>query len=155
MTLVSLNRSAAAPAAALLALAAAALLLAGPSAGATRSNATAASLCTAAKGVARQIVQSADITANEALTPAQLKVVYTTIVKAEPKLLAASSGPIKAHLRAALTFVNLLDADFKQANWRFAALAPKLPTLEPAAKKAEPQLIALRTYFDSTSHLKV
>lgn len=155
MTLVPLNCSGLAPIAATLVLAAAAALaLAGPT-GATRSNASATSLCTAAKGVAHQIVQSANITANEALTPAQLRAVYTTVVNAEPALLAAASGPIKTHLQLALNFVNLVDADFKKANWKAAALAPQLPTLLPAAKKAQPHLLALRTYFDSTCHLGV
>jgi hypothetical protein len=150
---VPLNRSALAPIAATVVLAAAAL--AGSASAATRSNATSTSLCSAAKGVAHQIVESANVTANEGLTPAQLKAVYTTIVKAEPSLLAAASGPIKSHLQLALNFVNLVDADFKKANWKAAALAPQLPTLLPAAKKAQPHLLALKTYFDSTCHLGV
>jgi hypothetical protein len=153
MTLVPLNRFALATSAAMVVLAAA--VLGGSAGAAARSNATSTSLCTAAKGVAHQLVQSANITANESLTPAQLKSIYTTIVNAEPSLLAASSGPIKTHLRLALTFVNLVDADFKKANWKVAALMPQLPTLLPAAKKAQPHLNALKTYFDSTCHLGV
>jgi len=153
MTLVPLNRFALATSVAMVVLAAAAL--AGSAGAAARSNAS-PSLCAAAKGVAHQIVQSANITANESLTPAQLKAIYTTIVRAEPSLLAASSsGPVKTHLRLALNFVNLVNADFKKANWRVAALMPQLPTLLPAAKKAEPHLNALKTYFDSTCHLGV
>src|SRR5262245_28527344 len=114
MTLV-LNRSTVAPIAATVVLAAAALAVAGSSRAATGSHATAPRLCIAAKGVAHQIVQSANITATEGLTPAQLKATYTTIVNAEPSLLAAASGPIKTHLQLALNFVNLLDADFKKA----------------------------------------
>jgi hypothetical protein len=155
MTLVPLNRSRVAPIAATLVLAAAALASAGPTGASTNSNATGTSLCTAAKGVAHQLVQSTDIQANEALTPAQLKAVYTTIVNAEPSLLAAASGRIKTHLRLALNFVNLVDADFKKANWKVAVLAPQLPTLVPAAKKAQPHLLALKTYFNSTCHLGV
>jgi hypothetical protein len=153
MTLVQRNRFALGTRAATVVLAAA--VLAGSAGAAPRSDATSTSLCVAAKGVARQIVESANITANESLTPAQLQAIYTTIVRAEPSLLAAASGPIKTHLRLALNFVNLVDADFKKANWKVAALMPQLPTLLPAAKKAQPHLLALRTYFDSTCHLGV
>ena len=153
MTFVPLNRFPLATSAAMVVLAAA--VLAGSAGAATRTNGSSPRLCVAAKGVARQIVESANITANESLTPAQLQAIYTTIVHAEPSLLAASSGPIKTHLRLALNFVNLLDADFKKANWKIAALMPQLPSLLPAAKKAQPHLLALRTYFDSTCHLGV
>jgi len=49
----------------------------------------------------------------------------------------------------------VIDADFKKVNWRIAGLAPQLPTLLPAAKRAQPHFHALEVYFDSTCHLNV
>jgi hypothetical protein len=130
-------------------------VLAPGAAAAARANAAAPPLCVAAKGVAANLVQATNITSARALSPAQLKAAYSAIVHAEPTLLASSSGKIRTHLKLALAFVNLVDADFKQANWSVIALAPQLPTLVVAANKAQPHINAVKAYLNTTCHLHV
>lgn len=134
---------------AVLALAAAAVA---PPAQAT--SASTASLCSVAKGVAKDIVRSASITANRTLTPAQVKTIYLTIQKSEPALLGAASGPMKANLRKVFAFVNVVIADFKQANWEPAGMVKFIPSLLPRVKAVASPLNAVGKYFRTTCKFK-
>jgi len=122
---------------------------------APRSTAGTRSLCTTAKSVAHNLVDSTSLSANASATPARLKVIYTAIVNAEPALLGSASGTIKTDLSKVLVFVNVVDADLKKANWHASALAPQLPTLSAQARKVAPPLHTLEAYLHTTCHLDV
>src|SRR5256885_4387302 len=50
-------------------------------------------------------------------------------------------------------FVNLLIADFEKANWTASGLARYVPALVPRAQAIQPQLHALKVYFNGTCNL--
>ena len=113
------------------------------------------SLCSVARGVAKDIVNSTSVTKAAALSPADLKTTYEKIAAAEPALLASASGPIKRDLKPVFRFVNVLVADLKKVNWRIAGLAPQFTTLTAGAAKIQPQLNAAQAYFKKTCKLAV
>jgi hypothetical protein len=117
--------------------------------------ASSAGLCTVARGVAQDIVNSTSIAKGAGLTPAQLKTAYGEIQAAEPALLAAASGAQKTELRQVFSFVNALIPDFEKANWRVAGLAPYMHDLVPRAQRAARPVHALQAYFSKTCKLNV
>jgi hypothetical protein len=128
------------------------------SAGATSSSgssrATTQSFCGVARGVARDIVNSTSFSNGRAL-PANVKTTWKRIAAAEPALMSSASTPIKADLRPVFGFVNLLIADFEKANWTASGLARYAPALVPRAQAIQPQLHALKAYFNGTCKLGV
>jgi hypothetical protein len=126
---------------------------AGSAGAAGSASAAGASFCTVARGVARDIASSTSLTAAGNASPAALRTTYSRIAAAEPALLAAASGALKAHLRQVFAYLNVLIADLKQANWSMAALAPRLKALLPAAQKAAPHLQAVNLYLRKTCKL--
>jgi hypothetical protein len=133
-----------------------ALLLAlcvGSASAAPRSSASATSLCSVAKGVAKDIVNST--TFSKTVTPANLKTTYLKIKAAEPALLGASSGALKTDLRQVFGFVNVVIADFQKVNWQPSGIVQYLPSLAPKAQKVDRPLKTLKVYFATTCKLDV
>lgn len=114
----------------------------------------AGSFCGVARGVARDILNSTTIS-NGRVAPANVKATWLRVAAAEPALLASAPKPIKADLRPVFGFVNLLIADYKKVNWQASGLAPYAPTLIARARAIQPQLHALKVYFNTTCKLNV
>jgi hypothetical protein len=112
------------------------------------------SFCGTARGVARSIVNSTTLPSGR-VTPAALETAYTKVASAEPSLLATAPSSLKRDLRPVFGFINVLIADFKQANWRVANLAPQLPTLAAKADVVKPHLRRVRSYLDGTCKLNI
>ncbi len=93
--------------------------------------------CSTARSVARSIVNSTTLPSGR-VTPAALETAYTKVAAAEPSLLATAPTSLKPDLRPVFGFINVLIADFKQANWRVANLTPQLPTLAAQVRQGEP-----------------
>jgi hypothetical protein len=110
--------------------------------------------CSTARGVARSIVDSTTLPSGR-VTPASLKTAYTKVAAAEPSLLATAPASLKPDLRPVFGFINVLIADFKQANWRVSNLTPQLPTLAAQAQKVNPHLRRVRSYLDTTCKLDI
>jgi hypothetical protein len=125
-----------------------------PSSSSSSSASPTGNLCAVAHGVARDIVNATSVT-NGNVTPANLKTTYETIARAEPALLASSSGSIKTDLRQVFGFVNLLIADFEQVNWQPSGISKYAPELLPRAAKVQRPLHALKVYFNTTCKLDV
>jgi len=89
------------------------------------------------------------------VTPAALKTAYTKVAAAEPSLLATEPASLKPHLRPVFGFINVLIADWKQADWKIANLQPKLPTLAAQARKVNPHIRVVQAYLDNTCKLGV
>jgi hypothetical protein len=135
---------------------AAAVLLAlcvGSASAAPRSSTASTSLCSVAKGVAQDIVNSTTI--SKTVTAANLKATYLNIKSAEPSLLGASSGKLKVDLRQVFGFVNVLIVDFQKVDWQPSGIVQYLPALEPRAQKVAGPLHTLKVYFEGTCKLKV
>jgi hypothetical protein len=138
-----------------LAVSAGALADGAAAASSARSSSRApASFCTVARGVARDIASSTQLSAVASASPADLRATYTRIAAAEPALLAAASGPLKVHARQVFAFLSVLIGDLRRAKWSFAAVAPRLKTLVPAANKAAPHLKAVERYLRTTCKLR-
>jgi hypothetical protein len=119
----------------------------------TSSVAAGGRLCTTARGVATDILKSTSVGNGQVVT-ANIKTTYLKIVRAEPSLLAASTGPIKSDLRQVFGFVNLAVADLKKVNWKTSALRPYAPTLLARAAAVQRPLHALKIYFTRTCKFK-
>ena len=126
--------------------------LAQSAAAATTSSSSA--LCTVARGVAKDIVDSTTIANGQAL-PGDVKATYEKVQAAEPSLIAAASHVQKTQLRQVFGFVNMLIADYKKANWSVAGLAPYAHVLIPRAAKVAKPMHSLKVYFDTTCKLNV
>ncbi len=87
--------------------------------------------------MARSIVNSTTLPSGR-VTPTALKTAYTKVAAAEPSLLATAPASLKPDLRPVFGFINVLIADFKQANWKISNLRPQLPTLAAQADKVKP-----------------
>ena len=129
-----------------------ALLAAGVAAAASASPSHAQSFCSVSRGVAKQIVDSTRVLASE---PAKVKVTYEQIAAAEPALKSSAPRSVKVHLLPALSFVNLVIADFKSANWNVSGMTKYVPTLTARGEAVAPHLQALDTYFKTTCKLNV
>jgi hypothetical protein len=127
----------------------------GSSSAAPRSGASATSLCSVAKSVARDIVNSTSISSKAGVSAANLKTTYLKIKAAEPSLLGASSGALKTDLRQVFSFVNVVIVDFQKVNWQPSGILPYLPSLLPRAQKVEKPLQVVKGYFENTCKLHV
>lgn len=117
--------------------------------------ARASSFCSISRGVAGDIVHSTSLS-NAKVTPAKLKVIYTKIQAAGPRLLRAAPKKVKTDLRPVLAFVNVVVTDFKKVNWSPALLVQRYGTaLVPRAQTVAPHLNRLSTYFHKTCKLNV
>jgi hypothetical protein len=114
----------------------------------------AASLCSASKGLAANIVQSASIS-TIAGTPQGAPSYYEKIATAEPALDSAARGKLAHDLRKIFPVINLLINDLKRAHWDPAGLAPYEAQLLTDAAKIKPQLKALETYYRKTCKFDV
>jgi hypothetical protein len=125
------------------------------SAGATATAQTgSSSFCGTARGVARSIVNSTTLPSGR-VTPTALKTAYTKVAAAEPSLLATAPAALKPDLRPVFGFINVLIADFKQANWKISNMTPQLPALAAKADKVSPHIRKVRAYLNSTCKLDV
>ena len=125
------------------------------SAGATPAAQTGSrGFCSTARGVARSIVTSTTLPSGR-VTPTALKTAYTKVAAAEPSLLATAPASLKPDLRPVFGFINVLIADFKQANWRISNLRPQLPMLAAQADKVNPHIRKVRSYLNTTCKLNV
>jgi hypothetical protein len=127
---------------------------AGASPSSHSSSERAGSFCGVARGVARDILNSTSVS-NGRVVPANIKATYLRIAAAEPALLASAPKPIKADLKPVFGFVNLLITDYKKVNWNPSGLAPYASTLLARARAIQPQLHALKVYFNTTCKLKL
>lgn len=118
------------------------------------SRVAASSLCTVARGVAKDIVNSTSVSNGKA-NPANIKATYEKIAAAEPALLGASSGALRSDLHQVFGFVNLVIADFKKVDWSPAGMAQYVPTLLPRAAQVQKPLHTLELYFHKTCKLDV
>src|SRR5579862_3482088 len=151
-----LRRFAAAVAAALAVSVVMVALLAASATAAPASRSTravAGSMCGVSKTVAGDIAHSTSLV-GPASTPSYLKTVYGKIQAAEPTILAAASGKLKTDFRDVFRFINIVIGDLKQANWSVLGLAPHEKALLAAEKKVEPQLTALKRYYNTTCKFK-
>lgn len=125
--------------------------------GASRTPAAAvraASFCSVSRDVAKALVRATKGLSAASL-PTQLETKYTLIVHAEPKLLGAAPGSLKRDLRKVFSFVNLVYAKLKSANWQIAGLASSIGVLEAKAKQAEPAVTRLGHYYRTTCRFHV
>jgi len=124
------------------------------------SRVAAASFCGKARGVAADIVRATKVispTSGGSLATLEQKekVTLTAIASAAPALKSSAPHKIKRDLTKVLNFEGVLTNDLKQANWNFAALAPKETALVAGANRIEPSLARVRTYFRKTCKLDV
>lgn len=110
--------------------------------------------CSTARSVARSIVNSTTLPSGR-VTPAALETAYTKVAEAEPSLLATAPASLKPDLRPVFGFINVLIADFKQANWKVSNLRSQLPTLAAQARKVNPHIRRVRSYLDTTCKLDI
>jgi hypothetical protein len=110
--------------------------------------------CSTARGVARSIVNSTTLPSGR-VTPAALKTAYTKVAAAEPSLLATAPASLKTDLRPVFGFINVLIADFKQADWKVSNLTPQLPALAAQVRKVNPHIRRVRSYLDTTCKLDI
>jgi hypothetical protein len=116
---------------------------------ASSSRPRAASLCSASKGLAANILQSASIS-TIAETPQGVPSYYGKIATAEPSLDAAAKGKLADDLKKVFPVINVLINDLTQAHWDPAGLPPYEAQLLTDAAKIKPQLSALETYYRKT-----
>jgi hypothetical protein len=114
----------------------------------------AASLCSASKGLAANIVQSASIS-TIAGTPQGSPSYYEKIAAAEPSLDSAARGKLAEDLKKVFPVINVLINDLKQAHWDPAGLAPYEAQLLTDAARIKPQLSALERYYTKTCKFDV
>ena len=148
---------------ALLALAVTAGLAAGAgsAAAASSSPTSAASFCSASKGVAKQIAglaSSLKSTSTAAQRAATLKTQLTDIKRAGPSLKSTAPRTLKPKVTIVLGFVNLAYSKLAAAGWSFATLAQEpqtLAALETASARADPAMTALDTYYRKVCKFRV
>lgn len=122
-------------------------------AAAPRSDATTTDLCSVAKGVALSITHagaSLAPTAGSSLAAMsrQLKATFTRVKEAEPIVLNSSPGSLKPHFVKVFAFYNLIYEKLSKANWNLLALEKSAQSLQVAEAKIEPDLRAIKAYFD-------
>ena len=131
-----------------------ALVLALAAAGSGNAAKPADGFCSAAKGVAANIVNVTAI-GNEGESATQLKAFYEKIVTAEPSLARTAPGPVKARLTPVFSYVSVVVTDLREVGWDADQLAPALADLNARATRLKAPLKALKAYFDGTCTLSV
>jgi hypothetical protein len=117
--------------------------------------------CGAAKGVGKQLVDSARSVSNTsslAAQQAELKRNFGLIVAAEPALKGSVPKSLKAPLGVALRFVNLVNSTMTRLNWQFARIAAEPKTaaaILAAANRADPAMARIKVYLHNTCKLPV
>jgi len=132
-------------------------LTAATAAPARHSSTQARSFCSTAKAIAKYLSSTLTLTTSGvvAQTPANLKLAYTTVVHYEPALLGTAPKSLKTNLRRALSFVNLVKADFEKADWQVAKMTPYFPGLVAKATANARPITAVKSYLDGTCHVPV
>jgi hypothetical protein len=115
------------------------------------------SFCGTAKGIVKYLSSTLALSpsAVAAQTSANLRLAYTTVVSHEGALLGSAPKSLKANLRGAFSFVNLVKADFQKASWQVANMAQYFPALVAKATANARQISAVETYLRGTCHLQV
>ncbi len=115
---------------------------------------TSRGFCSTARSVARSIVTSTTLPKGQ-VTPAALKTAYTKVADAEPSLLATQPKSLKPHLRPVFAFINVLIADYKQADWKIGNMTAQLPALAAQAQRVNSHIRIVRAYLNNTCKLDV
>jgi hypothetical protein len=138
-------------------IAALALCATAATAAPARHDSTQSSFCATAKGIVKYLRSTLTLSASGVATqtPANLKLEYTTVVSREGGLLGAAPASLKANLRRAFSFVNLVKADFVKAGWQVAKMTPYFPALAANAQANARPITAVKSYLDDTCHLPI
>jgi len=115
------------------------------------------SFCGTAKADASYLKSTLSITSGGAAaeTPANLKLAYTTIAKDEGGLLGTAPKSLKANLRRAFSFINLVKSDFEKVDWQAAKMAPYFPALVAKGTADAKPIAAVEAYLRKTCHLPI
>jgi len=120
----------------------------------TRS-ASAANLCSVAKGVGHSLVKTPSTT-SFTTELATTKKNAAKILAAKGALVSAAPGSIKKNIKTVIAWFGLVQTDLNKVHWNIAALESKpalVQRLIAAGNKAEPSFNRLKVYFHKTCHL--
>lgn len=122
-----------------------------------RSSTDGGSFCGTAQSIAKYLKGALTLSSSGvvATTPANLKLAYTTVVKAGPTLLATAPKKLKPSVAGTLSFVDLVAKDFAKAGWQISKLKPYFPGLVAKATAEQHSITVVKTYLNGTCHVPV